>query len=183
LGLTIIIVITAVVVIVVAILAAIYYSIGGIWFNLSFFPASNSLSSCSNPIVRREWRSLRDGEKRAYLASVNCLYHTPSVLWPNSTIYEDLSWTHNFQSSLSMWISFPCKRKVVMPDRLFSSSSHGCLSTLAPKLLTGVFKHITYTLRISWRSSVSHEPSLPAFLHNFPPPPPRSIPRVIFRHY
>jgi len=101
LGLTIIIVITAVVVIVVAILAAIYYSIGGIWFNLSFFPASNSLSSCSNPIVRREWRSLRDGEKRAYLASVDCLYHTPSVLWPNSTIYEDLSWTHNFQSSLT----------------------------------------------------------------------------------
>lgn len=51
-------------------------------------------SSCTNPSLRREWRSLSRQNKLAYLDAVNCLARTPSVLRDIGTVYDDFPWVH-----------------------------------------------------------------------------------------
>ena len=47
-------------------------------------------SSCQNPSIRREWRTLSTTEKLAYLNAVVCLTKTPSIVGRNQTLFDDL---------------------------------------------------------------------------------------------
>ncbi|KAF4637011.1 hypothetical protein G7Y89_g1074 [Cudoniella acicularis] len=51
-------------------------------------------TSCSQPSIRREWRSLSRAEKKNYINAVKCLGRTPSRLTPNGTLYDDFPWAH-----------------------------------------------------------------------------------------
>ena len=51
-------------------------------------------NSCRDPVLRREWRSLNDSEKRDYIRSVKCLKTLPSQLYLNQTLYDDFPWVH-----------------------------------------------------------------------------------------
>ncbi|RPA85983.1 Di-copper centre-containing protein [Ascobolus immersus RN42] len=57
---------------------------------------------CTNPLVRKEWRTLSDSEKDAYLAAVNCLHKLPAKLTnlaPGAlTRFEDFIAEHKFQT-------------------------------------------------------------------------------------
>lgn len=55
---------------------------------------AQSPTRCTNPVVRREWRSLSTMEKDVYIGAVQCLYSLPSEINPNSTLYDDFAWTH-----------------------------------------------------------------------------------------
>lgn len=54
-----------------------------------------SETSCQNPSIRREWRSLSMKEKHEYLQAVQCLSHTPSRLTSNMTLYDDFPHVHD----------------------------------------------------------------------------------------
>lgn len=57
--------------------------------------SDNPPQTCTNPSLRREWRSLAAAEKKAYIDAVKCLGETPSVLGLNQTLYADFPWVHN----------------------------------------------------------------------------------------
>ncbi|KAH8804897.1 hypothetical protein F5884DRAFT_859514 [Xylogone sp. PMI_703] len=72
----------------------------GILLNLERAPSSELTVSpqptrCSNPVVRKEWRSLSTQEKDVYLGAVKCLGRVPSVVNPNSTLHDDFAWIHS----------------------------------------------------------------------------------------
>lgn len=61
--------------------------------------ASTLTSPCTNPIVRKEWRTLQPAEKKSYLDAVNCILTQPSLTpaFNNSGVksrYDDLLYTH-----------------------------------------------------------------------------------------
>lgn len=49
---------------------------------------------CSNPSLRREWRSLAESEKIEYIDAVQCLTTTSSTLGLNQSLYDDFAWIH-----------------------------------------------------------------------------------------
>ena len=50
--------------------------------------------NCTNPPIRREWRTLLEGEKQEYIRAVQCLATVPSVLEKNGTVWDDFDWVH-----------------------------------------------------------------------------------------
>lgn len=55
-----------------------------------------SASSCSNPTVRQEWRSLGPEDKAGYINAIHCLAKKPSVVAGlNSTRLDDFTRIHN----------------------------------------------------------------------------------------
>ncbi|KAH7304025.1 hypothetical protein B0I35DRAFT_363867 [Stachybotrys elegans] len=60
-------------------------------------PASNG--SCTNPVVRKEWRELTDGEKAEYIRAAVCLRGLPSEKYAEieavTTRMDELVWTHS----------------------------------------------------------------------------------------
>jgi tyrosinase len=68
---------------------------------LGLLTTSNALAikrqnSCTNPTVRKEWRSISDSEKSAYIDAVKCLKGQPSRL-PNTTsetLYDNFGYIH-----------------------------------------------------------------------------------------
>ena len=59
--------------------------------------ASKSLLSptCTDPVIRREWRGLSNAEKSDYIAAVQCLRNSPSRLGLNQTLYDDFPYVHS----------------------------------------------------------------------------------------
>ena len=51
--------------------------------------------ACREPVIRREWRALSDGEKSDYIAAVQCLRSSPSRLGLNQTLYDDFPYVHS----------------------------------------------------------------------------------------
>ena len=63
----------------------------------SFVPSSGyspGPQRCSNPSLRREWRSLAETEKRGYIEAVQCLTKKSSTLGLNQSLYDDFAWIH-----------------------------------------------------------------------------------------
>ena len=52
-------------------------------------------TACTDPVIRREWRSLSDVEKSDYIAAVQCLRDLPSRLGLNQTLYDDFPYVHS----------------------------------------------------------------------------------------
>ena len=52
-------------------------------------------TACTDPVIRREWRTLSDVEKRDYIAAVQCLRNSPSRLGLNQTLYDDFPYVHS----------------------------------------------------------------------------------------
>lgn len=52
-----------------------------------------SRSSCAQPAVRQEWRSLTDHEKRHFISAFNCLASRPSGVI-NGSLYDEFTWLH-----------------------------------------------------------------------------------------
>ncbi|MCJ1441960.1 MAG: hypothetical protein MMC23_002452 [Stictis urceolatum] len=51
-------------------------------------------SSCHNPSLRQEWRSLSSVQKHACTTAAHCLTTQPSRLSPNQTLYDDFPAAH-----------------------------------------------------------------------------------------
>ena len=49
---------------------------------------------CTNPSLRREWRSLAEREKIEYIDAVQCLTATSSALGLNQSLHDDFAWIH-----------------------------------------------------------------------------------------
>lgn len=64
-------------------------------FKLQSAEDENAPRVCSDPLLRREWRSLAKAEKSDYIEAVKCLNETPSVLGLNQSLYADFPWIHN----------------------------------------------------------------------------------------
>lgn len=81
---------------------------------------------CTEPYFRREWRSLADEEKKAYLDAVQCFIDSPSMMGKNGTLYDDFSWVHNLVAHSSMSRSIDAEDDVNCPFILtFLSPDHG----------------------------------------------------------
>jgi tyrosinase len=50
--------------------------------------------TCTNPVIRREWRSLTNRERADYVRAVNCLSTIPSRMGLNGTLYDDFTEVH-----------------------------------------------------------------------------------------
>lgn len=64
---------------------------------------SSCPSTCKNPRVRKEWRKLKNSEKKAYIDAVKCLQSLPSISDPSlipgaRTRYDDFHAVHITQS-------------------------------------------------------------------------------------
>lgn len=55
---------------------------------------------CTNPYVRREWRSLTSEERLEFIRAVNLLAEVPSEWRENGTIYDDFAILHG---SIGSW--------------------------------------------------------------------------------
>ncbi|RDW79812.1 hypothetical protein BP6252_04450 [Coleophoma cylindrospora] len=76
----------------------------------TMLPHSSTSSVCEIPPTRREWRSLRNSEKKNYLESVKCLTKLPSALRDDGTLYDDFVYVHmsigqrsHFSASFLPW--------------------------------------------------------------------------------
>ncbi|KAF2162476.1 hypothetical protein M409DRAFT_27101 [Zasmidium cellare ATCC 36951] len=58
------------------------------------YPRINAVNTCSQPRVRREWRSLSEQQQLDYLKAVQCLARTPSGIHPNASLHDDFPWVH-----------------------------------------------------------------------------------------
>ena len=71
-------------------------------FSMGYFAQFSSIlraqsppsGSCTDPVTRREWRSLTHRERTEYFRAVNCLSTKPSRLGLNHTLYDEFSWVH-----------------------------------------------------------------------------------------
>lgn len=61
---------------------------------IHFKPSLASIT-CTNPVIRREWRDLSDAEKSDYIGAVQCLRSSPSRLGLNQTLYDDFPYVHS----------------------------------------------------------------------------------------
>lgn len=52
-------------------------------------------STCTQPRLRQEWRTLTQDEKQSYLAAAHCLTTTPSSSLSNATIHDEFSLLHS----------------------------------------------------------------------------------------
>ena len=52
-------------------------------------------TACTEPVIRREWRTLSDAEKSDYIGAVQCLRNSPSRLGLNQTLYDDFPYVHS----------------------------------------------------------------------------------------
>lgn len=52
-------------------------------------------TTCTSPVIRREWRDLTDAEKGNYIGAVQCLRNSPSRLGLNQTLYDDFPYVHS----------------------------------------------------------------------------------------
>ena len=68
------------------------------------------LSRCTNPRLRREWRTLSTAEKHEYLNAVQCLYDRPSKLFDAGRSTDDFAWVHVMNSFDSMSSRDLCDR-------------------------------------------------------------------------
>ncbi|KAF2161255.1 hypothetical protein M409DRAFT_59258 [Zasmidium cellare ATCC 36951] len=68
-------------------------SLGGLVFKVQHLRQANE-ERCSNPSIRREWRTLSNPEKLAYIDAVKCLHQSPSRLRQNASSLDDFPWTH-----------------------------------------------------------------------------------------
>jgi len=50
--------------------------------------------ACTQPSVRREWRTLDKADRANYVQAVQCLTSQPSSLRENGTAYDDFPWVH-----------------------------------------------------------------------------------------
>lgn len=74
---------------------------------------------CDSPSYRREWRSLSDDDKSAYLAAVNCLIASPSITKANGDLYNDFPFVHFQQADKG-------KRSPGIPGGSSPRASLGC---------------------------------------------------------
>jgi hypothetical protein len=51
-------------------------------------------SSCTKPVLRREWRQLNRSEQASYTEAVNCLNKLPSKMHPHGRLSDDFPWSH-----------------------------------------------------------------------------------------
>lgn len=72
-------------------------------------PQPSPSSNCTQPDVRKEWRSLSDAEKKDYLDAFQCFIDSPSRLGMNGSLYDDFSWVHNLVAHGSMETSEPLR--------------------------------------------------------------------------
>lgn len=68
---------------------------GGILIKQNIGSKSMAPMSCTNPVIRREWRDLSDVEKSEYIDAVQCLRSLPSRLGLNQTLYDDFPYVHS----------------------------------------------------------------------------------------
>lgn len=89
--------------------------------------AANRVSTCQQPVTRREWRSLSHNEKDAYIAAVVCLSSQPSILHANTTALDDFAWLHAHVGNYCT--PFCHAVRVVLSD--LSNPAHGSAAFLA----------------------------------------------------
>jgi len=51
-------------------------------------------STCTSPVIRREWRNFSEKEKDEYFRAVHCLRTKPSILGTNHSLYDDFGYIH-----------------------------------------------------------------------------------------
>ena len=78
-------------------------------------------TSCVNPPIRREWRSLAAGEKLHYLESVQCLRQLPSRLVPGLAVYDDFPHIHEVHGMYGMKATLQCSTGVKKSQFFYSS--------------------------------------------------------------
>lgn len=74
--------------------------------SLQINPVAQHFRTCTEPTLRREWRSLDRAEKENYITAVKCLKTISSQLSLNQTLYDDFPWVHKRFSEYCM-ISYP----------------------------------------------------------------------------
>ena len=82
-------------------IASVLFGFFGSWlFWMEVLISSNTHTktietTCTTPLIRREWRSLSIAERDAYIDAVFCLRTKPSRLNPNQTLYDDFAYVHH----------------------------------------------------------------------------------------
>jgi tyrosinase len=59
-------------------------------------------SSCQNPKLRQEWRTLSTEQQDDYINAVRCLQHIPSKLHPGMSLYDDFPFVHDVLGEYGM---------------------------------------------------------------------------------
>lgn len=77
------------------------FGLANLPFSHTHAEVSGLKTRCANPSIRREWRTMTDGEQKAYIDAVKCLTKTPSILRNFGSLYDDIPWTHAKQAALS----------------------------------------------------------------------------------
>ena len=65
--------------------------------------AASNLSSCRDPVVRREWRGLSRDEKIDYIKATLCLQQKPSRLGLDHSLYFDFAYVHFYAGNSCMY--------------------------------------------------------------------------------
>lgn len=68
---------------------------GGILVKQKIDHKALASTTCTDPVIRREWRDLRDTEKSDYIEAVQCLRSSSSRLGLNQTLYDDFPYVHS----------------------------------------------------------------------------------------
>jgi tyrosinase len=69
-------------------------------------------STCQDPPIRREWRSLNASERSEFTQAVNCLATVPSRWRGNGTIYDDFAFLHG---GIGSWCLCTCFFVAIKP--------------------------------------------------------------------
>ncbi|EUC60320.1 tyrosinase tyrosinase: common central domain protein [Rhizoctonia solani AG-3 Rhs1AP] len=58
--------------------------------------STKGIGKCTNPAIRREWRTLSQDQKDSFHSAVKCLQNKPSALnvLESQTLYDDFSYVH-----------------------------------------------------------------------------------------
>lgn len=66
-------------------------------------PAALNQQSCTEPVLRVEWRSLSSEEQQSYIDAVLCLKTKPSRNGLNTTLFDDFPFVHTRYNQESQW--------------------------------------------------------------------------------
>lgn len=104
------------------------YTINRLILSVNHKDLPQNTSSCRQPAIRKEWRSLGQNEKTNYIAAVQCLSTHPSTLNSVGTWNDDFAWIHKHIgmesrcSSSVLKINFMCFLLMVFGVAHFSAA-------------------------------------------------------------
>ena len=125
-------------------------------------------SNCTNPTLRKEWRTLSRDEQINYVEAVNCLTTKPSRIGLSSPLYDDFPYVHNQLNNESKFFNQNTAQNANKENEslLINRSSFRSVIPSMAQILRPRLRNRIVRMRLQRQRNVSLNPTYPHHTYN-----------------